>query len=402
MLRNFKKLFILPSLLFVLLIAGCAVPQRAAEPAKTMSVKEKVEAAGFQLVDFEYVKGKVGKGLRNFEEVVIIDARPGRKYESGHIPGAINIHDNQFNEHYPRLESLTGVTKSTEIIVYCGGFNCVKSYHVAKMLKEKGYKNVKVYLAGMPDWSKKSYVEISDDYAVKLYKENATFVDARPIRKFEDETIPEAVSIPDTKFKFMKNQRQKYLDKLPVDKKDAVVVFCGGFECVKSHTVSGILVSEYGYENVYNYSAGLPGWKKNGHPTTKTGGTIEKSVKKDETGALKEGKEEGTVDKEYFKTLIDKRSDNIHIVDVRSPEEFKQGHVKGAINIHVNDVYKKGCDAVINKLPEDGNIVFMCSAGGRSSEMYYALQDMCGYKQMDRLYYLDAHVDYSSGKCEIE
>ncbi|TYB35234.1 MAG: hypothetical protein FXF49_01570 [Flexistipes sinusarabici] len=102
-----------------------------------------------------------------------------------------------------------------------------------------------------------------------------------------------------------------------------------------------MLVSEYGYENVYNYSGELPGWKKNGHPTTKTSGTIEKAEKKDEAEALKEGKEEGTIDKEYFKTLIDDRPENIHIVDVRSPEEFKQGHVKRAINIHVNEVYKK-------------------------------------------------------------
>lgn len=402
MIRNFKKLFILPALLFVLLIAGCATPQKAAEPTKTMSVKEKVEAAGFQLVDYEYVNKKVGKGLINFDEVVIIDARPIRKYEAGHIPGAINIHDNQFEDHYPRLESLIGVTKSTEIIVYCGGFKCVKSYHVAKMLEEKGYTNVKVYLAGMPKWSKKSYVEISDEYALKLYKEGAVFIDARPVRKFEAETIPGAVSIPDTKFKFMEDQRQKYLAKLPSDKKNDIVVFCDGWECVKSHAVSGLLVNEYGYENVYNYSGGLPGWKNNGHPTTKTGGTIEKSEVKDKAEALKEGKEEGTIDKEYFKTIIDDRPDNIQIIDVRAPEEFKQGHMKGAINMHVNDVYIKGCEYVINQLPENGYVVFMCSSGGRASEIYYALQDMCGYKLMERLYYLDAHVDFSSGKCEIE
>ncbi|TYB35218.1 MAG: hypothetical protein FXF49_01575 [Flexistipes sinusarabici] len=63
---------------------------------------------------------------------------------------------------------------------------------------------------------------------------------------------------------------------------------------------------------------------------------------------------------------------------------------------------KKGCDYVINQLPEDGYVVFMCSAGGRASEIYYALQDMCGYKQMDRLYYIDAHVNYESGKCTIK
>ncbi|WP_303700160.1 hypothetical protein [Flexistipes sinusarabici] len=52
-------------------------PKKLQNLQKTMSVKEKVEAAGFQLVDYEYVNKKVGKGLRNFDEIVIIDARPG-------------------------------------------------------------------------------------------------------------------------------------------------------------------------------------------------------------------------------------------------------------------------------------------------------------------------------------
>lgn len=400
MIISARRLFVMLASLLVLVIAGCAAPQKAGEPADTMTVKEKVMASNFKMVDYDYVDGKVGNGKRNFSEVVLIDARPGRKYDSGHIPGSINIHDNQFDQHYPRLEELKGVTKSTEIITYCGGFKCVKSYHVAQELKEKGYTNVKVYLAGMPNWSKNSYAEITDDYAMKLLKRDATFVDARPGRKFNENTIPGAVSIPDTKFKHMKDQRDQYLSKLPSDKKAPIVVFCGGWKCVKSHVVSNILVNEYGYKKVYNYSAGLPGWKKKGHPTTKSGGDIEKAEKA-EAGKLKSGMGEGTIDVEYFKTLIDSRPDNIHIVDVRSPNEFESGHVKGAINIPVNDIYKKGCDAILNKLPDNGNIIFMCSAGGRSGEMYFGIQDMCGYENMDRLYFLDANVDYSSGECVV-
>ena len=54
------------------------------------------------LVDFDFVKQNVGIPLK--KGVVIIDSRPAaRQYDPGHIPGAINIPDSQFDKLVDKL-----------------------------------------------------------------------------------------------------------------------------------------------------------------------------------------------------------------------------------------------------------------------------------------------------------
>ena len=398
-----KKLFYLLTVVvvtFSLFFSGCAKQAQTVKAEKpTKSVKQRVIEAGFEIVDYDFVKKYVGNGLRKFNKVVIIDARPERKYDSGHIPGAINIPDTKFDKYVGQLDKLK-VTKDTLLIVYCGGFKCIKSYHDAKYLRERGYKNIKVYLAGMPGWNKHSYVEITIKYAKKLHSKGVLFVDARPARKWKKGTIPGAISIPDTKFM---RAPEKYLSLLPANKNTKIVVFCGGYKCVKSHNVGRLLKEKYGYKKVYVYAGGLPEWKKAGNPVAKPGAkvSVQKKAAASAVTAIKPGPDEGTVDINFFKTLIDDRPANIHIVDVRTPEEFAEGHVKGAINIPVDDFYRKGCDYIINKLPKDGYIIFMCASGGRAGEMYFGLIEDCNYKEKNRIYFLDAHVNYENGKCTI-
>ncbi|MEA3374344.1 MAG: rhodanese-like domain-containing protein [Campylobacterota bacterium] len=81
---------------------------------------------------------------------LLMDARPYKMYIAGTIPGALSIPDTQ-------TDSLSGrfpIDKTTAIITFCGGYKCAKSYNLAQMLVEEGYKNVKVYAAGMPGWKK--------------------------------------------------------------------------------------------------------------------------------------------------------------------------------------------------------------------------------------------------------
>lgn len=50
--------------------------------------------------------------------VVVIDSRPAaRRYDIGHIPGAINIPDSQFDKLTDRLPA----DKNTLLLMYCGG-----------------------------------------------------------------------------------------------------------------------------------------------------------------------------------------------------------------------------------------------------------------------------------------
>ena len=60
------------------------------------------------------------------------------------------------------------------------------------------------------------------------------------------------------------------------------------------------------------------------------------------------------------------------IVDVRRPDEWVSGHVRGAVHIPVDDVAEKA----ETQLPKDNDLLFICAAGVRSglaAEMAAAL-----------------------------
>ncbi|MGO4819553.1 rhodanese-like domain-containing protein [Flavobacterium sp. W22_SRS_FP1] len=50
------------------------------------------------------------------------------------------------------------------------------------------------------------------------------------------------------------------------------------------------------------------------------------------------------------------------ILDVRSPSEYKQGHIKGAINAPLNDLSKH-----ISKIKKETAVITCCASGMRSA-----------------------------------
>jgi hydroxyacylglutathione hydrolase len=111
--------------------------------------------------------------------------------------------------------------------------------------------------------------------------------------------------------------------------------------------------------------------------------------------AIKAGKEEGTIDKEFFKKIMVERPSNVSIVDVRTAFEYKAGHFENDKHIFINDLYVKGCDATLAQLPKEGYVVFVCATGARAGEMYSGIKDDCKYAGLKRLFFLDANVDFT-------
>ena len=361
--------------------------------APTNNVLELIQKYQLEQVDYDYVKKSINQGNRNSVNAILIDARPEIKYQKGTIPSSLNIPDTKFDEYYSVLKD---VPKEKEIIVYCGGYNCTKSPIVAEKLKENGYTNVKVYPAGEPEWNKLSYLEI-DTSVVKAYQEKnlALIVDARPYAKFLQETIPGAISIPDTNL-------SKLIGRFPMNKKEKIVIFCGGYSCEKSHVVANKLKS-LGYEEVMVYAAGLPAWKEAGEATTASSKAVaqEKILKKEQfsKNGLKLGSDEGSVDGEWLKKQIieDKVPSYIQIVDVTSSNEFKTGHIKGAINIEAGKI---SANELLEKLPKNKTIVFNCTTGGRAIEAWSKLKD--AKFDMSEIYYLDANISCKDNNCKID
>jgi rhodanese-related sulfurtransferase len=361
---------------------------KASEKVKTL-----VQKHNLQVVGYEHVKVAVGNGTRKTAKAVLVDARPSKKYQMGHIPSALSLPDTQFDALYEQM--FKDVPKSKEIIVYCGGYTCAKSPKLASMLMKKGHTNVNVYAAGMPQWSKNNYVEIDVNIAKALHDKRLTlFIDSRPYTKFVQGTIIGSLSVPDTKF-------EEYKGFMPADTKTTVVTYCGGYSCGKSHNVANNLVA-MGYTNVNVLASGYPSWKDAAYPTTTTGVTKKKiiEVASDVKTFLKKGEDTGTVDGEWFIKNYKTFPKTVTLVNVMSPEEFKAGHISGSININAETIKPK---ELLDALPKTGEVVFYCGTGVRATEAWAMLAEELEYKDIYRIFYLDANIECNKNNaCSIE
>jgi len=95
-------------------------------------------------VSAAYVK----KLLDKKADVVIIDARPERKFKEGHVPTAINIPDRKF----AKMTALLPEDKKTPLLFYCGGLKCPLSPKSAAKAVKLGYTKVKLFQVGYPAW----------------------------------------------------------------------------------------------------------------------------------------------------------------------------------------------------------------------------------------------------------
>lgn len=77
--------------------------------------------------------------------VTVLDVRPPEEYESGHLPGAINIPLQELEEHLDELDT------GHEIVAYCRGPHCVLAFDAVARLRKKGL-SAKRLEGGFPEW----------------------------------------------------------------------------------------------------------------------------------------------------------------------------------------------------------------------------------------------------------
>ena len=75
------------------------------------------------------------------------------------------------------------------------------------------------------------------------------------------------------------------------------------------------------------------------------------------------------VSPEVFQSKVE--SGKVQLIDVRTPKEFQQGHLKNAKNIHL---YDQDFGTRIDKLDKKETVYVYCKAGGRSAEAVEILQ----------------------------
>ncbi len=328
----------------------------------------------------DYAKVRAEATIPPKKGVTIVDSRPtGRQYDPGHIPGAVSLPDGAFDKSVDKLPA----DKTTKLIFYCGGVDCMLSHESAKKAQALGYTNIEVYAEGMPDWKAKGGpVAVSAAYIKKLMDEKQpyTLIDARPKRVTDKGMIPTAIAISDTEF-------DKNVDKLPADKAALVVYYCGGLECVLSDA-SAEKARKLGYTNVVTYPEGYPEWSKlYGAGPTAAAAPSEAGAVAPAKAALVAGKEKGSVTVASFEAAWKADPASILLVDVRNPNEYAAGTIKGAINVPMGELEKK-----LSTMPKDKPIVFVCGTGARAGEAYDTAKTFAADLQVA---FLDATVKFA-------
>lgn len=349
------------------------------------------------LVDYKYVRESIGNGTKKGAKALLLDARPTKSYlVMPGIPASVNVPGtakDAFEKAFPQIEKYP---KDAPIIVHGGGYQCLYGPRLYTFMKEKGFTNVKLYLGSTPEYIQQpdGYKDLTVYMAKGMFNKNAAvFLDARPYAMFMKETIPGAQYMNDTEFEKLKGR-------LPADMKTPIVAFCGGFECAKSHNLAKYLQA-MGYKNVSTFSGGLPAWKELKLPTTASAPKVAKDEPKEDkyVDGVKLGIDDGTVDGEWYKAAVlgGTLPTNVAVVDVRTPAEYKSGHLPGAINVEPGELK---ADQFFAKLPQDKVIVFSCATGGRAMEAWMKLKDA---KLAEKAFFFDANINCGGdGKCEVK
>jgi rhodanese-related sulfurtransferase len=84
------------------------------------------------------------------EGLLLVDARTPELFAAGHIAGAISLPLAEFEQTFPAFREQ--VSERHGIISYCSGYGCPDSYDLAVRLLAAGYRDVRVFEGGFPEW----------------------------------------------------------------------------------------------------------------------------------------------------------------------------------------------------------------------------------------------------------
>jgi rhodanese-related sulfurtransferase len=125
-----------------------------------------------------------------------------------------------------------------------------------------------------------------------------TLIDSRPLPRFQEGAIPTAIHLPFIGF-------DKFADRLPKDKSQLVVFYCGGVTCTLSPN-SLRKAETLGYTNVRVYREGMPEWQT---------------------------RDFAVLTPQFLKAAyIDMNIPHV-LIDARSAQEASSGHIKGAVSV---------------------------------------------------------------------
>ncbi|MGQ9850456.1 MAG: rhodanese-like domain-containing protein [Aggregatilineaceae bacterium] len=338
-------------------------------------------------------------------DLLIVDVRQPEEYAESHLPGAINIPLRDLARNLDALPDL-----NAPIVVYCG--TAFRSSIAMTALQVLGYTNVRSMKGGFNAWTAEEYTTTTDVFeaqrstapeidpellsavdaalsgipqgwgAIKAEDLNIKLIENPPdllidVRKVEEVTeqgtIAGSVNWPLEQF-------MSFVGELPENRDADIVVYCGvGHRGNMAATMLRIL----GYTNILNLAGGFGAWSTAGLPIE--GAAPAATAETFDLAGLLDSYISGlpasfnAIRAADLNALLAENPD-ILLVDVRTADEFEEGHLAGAINIPLIELTDH-----LNLLPDlNQKMVIYCGSGHRSA-IAMVLLNLLGYQNAQSL-----------------
>lgn len=220
-------------------------------------------------------------------------------------------------------------------------------------------------------------IKVSPDEFEKIIQDkNVQLVDVRTPEEYVIDHLKGAVNID-----FKKRTFPDYVTIL--NKNKPVAVYC---HTANRSGKAALIMQSLGFKKIYDLDGGIKAWRAGAKPLSSTDNAKNKKIQqliKEKAATLKASNVVGKdhqVGVDEFEKLV--KEGNVRLIDVRTPKEYAEGHIDGAINVdwknrHFADNIKK---VVGNEKP----VAIYCRSGNRATRAMYAM-DALGYNEIYNL-----------------
>lgn len=307
------------------------------------------------------------------DSYLLIDARGGKRYDEGHIPSAISLPLPSLQENVGLLSTMVA-NKAKELIFYSDGTTCGLCTGAAKIAKEQGFSNVKVLLVGVQSWEEAGEVLAVGD---ELLKDGLSIViDLRDLGQVASGHIPGALSIQLAEL----SADEMELD-FPTDRSAPIVFYGSDIQIAKAMGI----VRGWGYWQLRQVDGGIEGWRQRGQQ-------LDSGSAPGVVGISWQPRiDENQISRQDFNQILAETPEDTLILDVRTAEEAKKGHIKSSLNVALEDLASK-----LSEIPIGKKIITHCATGSRAEVAALFLS-----QYRDDVRFLSAKVRCKGETCKV-
>ncbi len=329
-------------------------------------------------------------------DLFIVDVRQPEEYAAGHLPGAINIPLRDLAKNLDALGAL-----DTKMVVYCGsGWRSAIAMTALQIL---GYTDVRNMKGGFKAWTAEEYAVTEEVFEAETTEapdidaailnvvdaalsgipegwaivtaENLNIelietppdllIDVRKPAEWDEGYIPGAVHM-------QLEELMSHVSELPEDKAANIVVYCAAGH---RGNMAATMLRTMGYTNVRNLAGGFGAWSAAGLPVEGAATAEEFNLAALLDAYISNLPASFNAIRANDLAAVLAEEPDILLVDVRTVDEFEDGHLEGAINVPLVELTNH-----LDMLPDPGQkMVVYCGSGHRSA-MAMVLLNLLGYE----------------------